>query len=37
MAPKRRHEIAQLGFRAMLAATLANFMSATIAGIFFAF
>ena len=36
MAPHRRHEIAKLGFRAMLAATLANLMSATIAGLFFA-
>lgn len=34
MAPTRRHEIAQLGFRALLAATLANLMSAAIAGFF---
>ncbi|CUS48153.1 MAG: pseudouridine uptake transporter PsuT [Idiomarinaceae bacterium HL-53] len=35
MAPSRRKDIAQLGVRALLAATLANFMSATIAGLFF--
>lgn len=34
MAPNRRHDIARLGMRAMLAATLANLMSAAIAGIF---
>jgi CNT family concentrative nucleoside transporter len=34
MAPNRRHEIAQLGLRAVLAATMSNFMSAAIAGIF---
>lgn len=34
MAPSRRHDIARLGLRAMLAATLANLMSAAIAGIF---
>ncbi len=34
MAPGRRHDIARLGMRAMLAATLANLMSAAIAGIF---
>ncbi len=34
MAPSRRHDIARLGMRAMLAATLANLMSAAIAGIF---
>jgi CNT family concentrative nucleoside transporter len=34
MAPNRRHDIAKLGLRAMLAATLANLMSATIAGLF---
>ncbi|SET30155.1 NupC/NupG family nucleoside CNT transporter [Thalassotalea agarivorans] len=34
MAPSRRGDIAQLGIKAMLAATLANLMSATIAGIF---
>jgi len=36
MAPSRRHDIARLGLRAMLAATLANLMSAAIAGIFIA-
>jgi len=34
MAPSRRHDIARLGMKAMLAATLANLMSAAIAGIF---
>ena len=34
MAPNRRHDIARLGMRAMLAATLANMMSAAIAGVF---
>lgn len=34
MAPNRRHEIAELGLRAVFAATLANLMSATLAGIF---
>lgn len=33
MAPKRRGEIAELGLRAILAATLANLMSAAITGI----
>lgn len=33
LVPHRRGEIAQLGIRAILAATLANLMSATIAGI----
>jgi CNT family concentrative nucleoside transporter len=36
MAPTRRHDIAKLGMRAMIAATLANLMSAAIAGIFIA-
>lgn len=36
MAPSRRKDIAQLGMRALLAATLANLMSAAIAGVFFA-
>ena len=35
MAPSRRHDIARLGLRALLAATLANMMSAAIAGFFF--
>ncbi len=34
MAPSRRHDIARLGMKAMLAATLANLMSAAIAGVF---
>lgn len=34
MAPSRRPDIARLGLRAMLAATLANLMSAAIAGVF---
>ena len=34
IAPQRASEIAQLGFRALLAATLSNLMSATIAGFF---
>ncbi len=33
LAPTRKSDLARLGFRAMLAGTLANFMSATIAGI----
>ena len=32
LAPTRRHDLARLGFRAMLAGTLANFITATIAG-----
>ena len=32
LAPNRRHDLARLGFRAMIAGTLANFMTATIAG-----
>jgi len=32
LAPNRRHDLAQLGLRAMFAGTLANFMTATIAG-----
>ncbi|WP_145542225.1 NupC/NupG family nucleoside CNT transporter [Yersinia alsatica] len=34
VAPERASEIARLGFRALLAATLSNLMSATIAGLF---
>ncbi|MDT0583185.1 MULTISPECIES: NupC/NupG family nucleoside CNT transporter [Alteromonadaceae] len=34
LAPTRRKEIAQLGLKAVLAATLANLMSASLAGIF---
>lgn len=33
LAPERKHDLARLGFRAMLAGTLANFLSAAIAGI----
>jgi CNT family concentrative nucleoside transporter len=33
LVPNRKADLARLGFRAMLAGTLANFMSATIAGI----
>jgi CNT family concentrative nucleoside transporter len=32
LAPTRRHDLARLGLRAMFAGTLANFMTATIAG-----
>lgn len=34
LVPSRRHELASLGVKALLAATLANLMSATLAGIF---
>ena len=34
MAPQRRPDIARLGLRAVIAASLANFMSAAIAGLF---
>ena len=33
LAPNRRHDLARLGLRAMFAGTLANFMTATIAGL----
>ena len=33
LAPERKHDLARLGFRAMMAGTLANFLSATLAGI----
>jgi len=33
LAPSRRHDLARLGFRAMLAGTMANLMSACIVGI----
>ena len=36
LAPERRGDIARLGLRAILAATLANLMSAAIAGILIA-
>ena len=32
LAPSRRHDLAALGIRAMMAGTIANFLSATIAG-----
>jgi CNT family concentrative nucleoside transporter len=32
LAPERRHDLARLGFRALLAGTFANFMTACIAG-----
>jgi CNT family concentrative nucleoside transporter len=32
LAPNRRHDLARLGLRAMFAGTLANFLTATIAG-----
>ena len=32
LAPERRHDLARLGFRAMLAGTFANFLTAAIAG-----
>ncbi|MFQ6370116.1 NupC/NupG family nucleoside CNT transporter [Shewanella sp. YIC-542] len=34
MAPSRRHELARLGMRAVVAGSLANLMSATLAGLF---
>jgi len=34
MAPERRPDVANMGFKAVLAATLANLMSAALAGIF---
>jgi CNT family concentrative nucleoside transporter len=33
LAPNRRHDLARLGFRAMIAGTMANLMSASIVGI----
>ncbi|VEC01001.1 Nucleoside permease nupX [Cedecea lapagei] len=36
MAPNRRHDVAQLGVKAVAAGTLSNLMSATIAGLFLA-
>jgi CNT family concentrative nucleoside transporter len=36
MAPNRRHELAKLGMRAVIAGSLANLMSATLAGLFVA-
>jgi len=34
LAPERKQDLARLGFRALLAATLANYLAAAIAGIF---
>ncbi|MGI3043019.1 NupC/NupG family nucleoside CNT transporter [Shewanella algae] len=36
MAPNRRHDLAKLGLRAVVAGSLANLMSATLAGLFLA-
>ncbi|MCL1044606.1 NupC/NupG family nucleoside CNT transporter [Shewanella sp. 1_MG-2023] len=36
MAPSRRHDLARLGIRAVMAGSLANLMSATLAGLFLA-
>ncbi|WP_028109854.1 MULTISPECIES: NupC/NupG family nucleoside CNT transporter [Ferrimonas] len=36
MAPNRRHDLARLGVRAVLAGSLSNLMSATLAGLFLA-
>lgn len=36
IAPSRRHDIARLGLKAVLAGTLSNLMSATLAGFFIA-
>ena len=33
LAPERRHDLARLGMRALLAGTLANYLSACIAGV----
>ena len=37
MAPNRRGDVARLGLKAVVAGTLANLMSATIAGLFIEF
>jgi len=34
LAPERRHDLARLGIRALIAGTLACFMTACVAGIF---
>lgn len=36
MAPNRRHDLARMGLRAVIAGSLANLMSATLAGLFLA-
>jgi concentrative nucleoside transporter, CNT family len=33
LAPERRHDLARLGFKAMVCGTLTNYLSAAIAGI----
>lgn len=33
MAPERRHDLSRLGLRALIAGTLANFMTACVVGI----
>jgi CNT family concentrative nucleoside transporter len=33
LAPNRRNDLAKLGFRAMFAGTMANFLSAAIVGL----
>ena len=33
LAPERRHDLARLGVKALLAGTLANYLSACIAGV----
>jgi CNT family concentrative nucleoside transporter len=37
IAPSRRTDLAKLGFKALLVGTLANYMSATIAGLMLQF
>ncbi len=36
MTPKRKHEVAKLGFKTVGAGTLANFLSTTIPGLLIA-
>jgi CNT family concentrative nucleoside transporter len=35
LAPERRSDIARMGFKAVIAGTLSNLMSAALAGLFF--
>jgi len=37
VAPQRRDDISRYGFRALIAASLANLMSAALAGLFLSF
>ncbi|CCO49321.1 exported hypothetical protein [Vibrio nigripulchritudo SOn1] len=37
LAPNRRHDIARMGVKAVIAGTLSNLMAATIAGLFLSF